>query len=327
VTVVVPVRDEVRTVEAALDSLACQSIGPESLEVLVYDGGSVDGTAKVCRQFADRFPWARFEILDNPAGTVPHALNAGLAESGCAWFAVLAGRTVLSPNYLEACLAELDRAGPSVGVGGRFVAEADGRLAKAIAAAVTHRLGVGSGFRTETRAADVPHHPFAVWRRADVLRFGGFDPDLTRNQDDEFSMRAVRQGARIRLIPDAEIRYRPRERLRGLAAQYFQYGLWKSAVGLRYRLFPPRSALPALTALAFPASLALATSRRMRMPLAAWAGCYAVGGVVAGKRGGSNPLLTGLALAVVHLSYGAGVIAGAIRPGLASSPLARKRVR
>ena len=75
------------------------------------------------------------------------------------------------------------------------------------------------------------------------------------------------------------------------------------------------------------ASLVLAWSGRTRVPLTALAACYATGGVIAGARSRANPLLTGAALAVVHLSYGTGVIAGAVRPQIVSSRLAATRVR
>ena len=327
VTVVVPVRDEARTVGAALESLAGQTVDAPALEVLVYDGGSTDGTADVCRAFAEARPWGRFEVLDNPAGTVPHALNAGLADGRSEWFTVLAGRTTFSPDYVEACLAELEGAPPGVAVGGRFVADTRDGVAGAIAAVVPHRLGVGRGVRTESRAGDVPHHPFAVWRRDDVIRYGGFDESLTRNQDDEFCMRAVRQGARIRLLPGPEIRYRPRERFRGLAVQYFQYGLWKSAVGLRTGLFPRRSLAPAAATAALGVTLPLAASGRSRAPFAALAAAYVVAGSVVAAERGSSRVLTTAALALLHLSYGAGVIAGAVRPRLVSSPLGSTRLR
>ena len=115
--------------------------------------------------------------------------------------------------------------------------------------------------------------------------------------------------------------------MRGLAVQYFQYGLWKSAVGYRHRHFPKRSAIPALVTAAVSTSLVLAWSGRTRVPLTALAACYATGGVIAGARSRANPLLTGAALAVVHLSYGTGVIAGAVRPQIVSSRLAATRVR
>jgi len=327
ITVVVPVRDEERTVADALKSLAAQTIGPEALEVLVYDGGSRDRTREICDAVSRSQPWGRFEVRDNPGRTVPHALNAGLAASRCACFTVLAGRTELSRSYLEECLAELERAGPSVAVGGRLVAEARTPVGRAIAAVVTHPWGVGRGFRTETHRRDVPHHPFAVWRRADVARLGGFNVDLDRNQDDEFSMRAADHGIRIRLEPSAVVRYRPRERYRGLVVQYFQYGLWKSSVGMRYGLFPTRSVLPAVVVWGLAGSLGLAAAGRSRLPLLAAVGAYAAAGSVIAANRGSSRTLTTVALGLVHLSYGAGVIAGALRPGLVSASVATARVR
>ena len=92
-------------------------------------------------------------------------------------------------------------AGRPTAAGGLLVADADGAVANAIAAAVTHPLGVGQGFRTlRAGPAEVPHHPFAVWRTDFVREAGGFDAGLVRNQDDEFSMRAARHGARIEVI-------------------------------------------------------------------------------------------------------------------------------
>ncbi len=328
VTVVVPVRDEASTVGAALESLAAQTIGAAALEVLVYDGASTDATAEICRSFADRAAWRRFEVLDNPQQTVPHALNDGLRRSTCRWFTRLDGRTRLSPNYLAECLTALEAAQRPTGVGGRFVAEADGVLAESIAAAVTHRLGVGRGFRSETRAVEVPHHPFAVWATADVVRFGGFDAELVRNQDDEFSMRAREGGARIELAPEGVVFYRPRERLRGLSAQYFQYGLWKSAVGIRHGRFPVRSVLPAGVVVTLAGAAGLAATGATRLPAAAMAGAYlAMGAVAAHSRRDAHPMVTALAIAAVHSAYGVGIIAGALRPGLAGGALGRARLK
>ena len=66
---------------------------------------------------------------------------------------------------------------------------------------------------------------------------------------------------------------------------------------------------------------------RTRVPLLSLAGGYALAGCAVATRRGSSPLLTSLALALVHLSYGAGVISGALRPDLVSSSLASTRLR
>jgi glycosyltransferase involved in cell wall biosynthesis len=328
ITIVVPVRDEQATVGAALESLARQSVGPERLEVLVYDGGSTDGTPAICRSFADRWPWRRFEVIPNARATVPHALNAGLEESRARWFGRVDGRIALSPNYLECCLDVLPAAGPPVAAGGRFEALAEGRVAAGIAAAVTHPLGVGRGFRTRRTAGEIPHHPFALWRTEDVRGLGGFTPGLTRNQDDEFSMRATRAGARILLVPDAVVSYRPRERLAGLAAQYFQYGLWKSAVARRHGLFPLRALAPAVLLVGATAGLGLALTGRTRFPLIALAAAYLAAGTLASRhQAGAHPLATGCSLATTHVSYGAGVLAGAATPTITSTRLGNGRVR
>jgi succinoglycan biosynthesis protein ExoA len=326
VTVAVPVLNEESTLEQALRSLSRQTIGPEALEVLVYDGGSADRTAEIARSFAGAATWRRFEVLDNPAGTVPHALNAGLSASGSTWFTRLDGRSAFSDGYLEACIGAASTR-QMAAAGGRLIAAADGRVANSIAAAVTHPLGVGRGFRTEREACELPHHPFAVWRTSDIRAIGGFDEELARNQDDEFSMRAVTRGATILLAPEASVTYRPRERFRGLAAQYFQYGLWKAAVGRRSGLFPLRSFAPAGVTVAAGAVTARAF-RGSPLALAAGAAVYgALGWRIAGGRPDAAPLLTGAALATVHGCYGAGVLAGALRPGLTRSPLGTGRLR
>ena len=326
ITVVVPVRDEASTVGVSLESLASQSLGPEQIDVLVYDGLSSDETAEVARGWGSRFSWHRFEVVSNPELTVPHALNAALEVTQTTYFTRLDGRTRLSPDYLETCISEIEARGARTAAGGLFVAEAQGPGAEAIASAVTHPLGVGKGFRTLTASSEVPHHPFAVWRADDVRSLGGFDTELTRNQDDEFSMRACAQGFRIYAVAPAFATYRPRERYRGLAMQYYQYGLWKSAVGRERGLFPIRSLAPGGVTVLW--ALSAAALRRSRWPLILLVAVYAVAGILASRnRSAAGPVRTAFALALVHLAYGGGILSGAIWPRLARTRLGSIRVR
>ncbi len=328
VTVVMPVRDEQETVGEALASLAEQDLGAEHIQLLVYDGMSTDATRACCERWAPRAAWASFEVHENRERTVPHALNAGLAAATGEWFIRLDGRTTLSRGYLRTCLDWLATAAPLAAAGGRLHAVADGPMGEAVAATVTHPWGVGQGFRVNHQmVAVVPHHPFAVWRTDSVRDLGGFDPRLVRNQDDEFSMRAVKAGAQIWVLPTVDVTYRPRTRLRGLATQYFQYGLWKSAVGRDSGLFPLRSLAPAgVLGLAGGATVGALAGRRW--PLVALTVAYgAAGWRVSESRPRAGPLRTAAALAILHLSYGAGVLAGGARPALAWSRVGRVRVR
>ena len=92
IAVVIPVRDEARTVADALESLMAQTVGPEVLELLIYDGQSSDATRRIAESFRQRAPWRRFEVVTNALETVPHALNAVLAATTAGWFTRLDGR-------------------------------------------------------------------------------------------------------------------------------------------------------------------------------------------------------------------------------------------
>ncbi len=327
-TVVVPVRDEARTIGKALESLGVQSIGTRRIEVLVVDGQSTDGTREICEGFRERFEWANFEVLETPARTVPKALNIGLAAARGAWFTRLDGRTRFSANYLERCTEAAELLGSADAVGGIFVIEsAPGRRAASIAAAVSHPIGVGRGFRTlrPNEPAAITHHPFAVWPTHFVQRVGGFREELTRNQDDEFSARALAAGGRLSLIPGAKVFYRPRDRYSGLAVQYFQYGLWKGAVGRNYGVFPtslPRSNSRSdrpngASARGCPEEIS--QSRRRSSRLLPRGG---VGWRSREDRPGATTALTAAALGVVHGAYGVGVGLGLTKPDIANGPWA-----
>jgi hypothetical protein len=121
------------------------------------------------------------------------------------------------------------------------------------------------------------------------------------------------------------VRYAPRGSPVAVFRQYFQYGLWKTAVMLKHRrLTSPRGAVPSL----FVASLvALAPAAAFLAParwvLAAEVGAYVALAVASGaastrRRGESWRLLPRVVTVfpAFHLGYGLGVFAGAIRAGM-----------
>jgi glycosyltransferase involved in cell wall biosynthesis len=54
ISVIVPALNEVEQIEGTLRSLASQSMGIESYEIIVVDGGSDDGTIEIAEVYADR---------------------------------------------------------------------------------------------------------------------------------------------------------------------------------------------------------------------------------------------------------------------------------
>lgn len=54
ISVIVPALNEEEQIEATLRSLSSQSLGKESYEIIVVDGGSDDGTVEIAEEYADR---------------------------------------------------------------------------------------------------------------------------------------------------------------------------------------------------------------------------------------------------------------------------------
>ena len=69
-----------------------------------------------------------------------------------------------------------------------------------------------------------------AWPRATFERFGGFDEQLVRNQDDEHNLRITRGGGRVWQSSRIKSVYRPRATLSQVFRQYLQYGYWKPFV-------------------------------------------------------------------------------------------------
>ena len=79
VSIIMPCRNEGAYVEhAVLDALAQERRGFD-LEVLVAVGPSDDDTHAIVQRVAEAHPEVR--LVENPAGVVPHGLNAAIRAS------------------------------------------------------------------------------------------------------------------------------------------------------------------------------------------------------------------------------------------------------
>lgn len=325
VTVILPVRNEGDFIERSVGSVLGQTWlarrGSGSMEILVVDGRSTDDTRERVERLAAERPELRLRLLDNPGRTAPCALNVGLRHARGDVILRVDGHSEIEPEYVERAvhlLAEHE----ADGVGGVLLTLGEGLVARAIAAAMASRFGVGgAAFRVLRPGA--PPRPsdtvvFAAYRRQAVARNGGFDEELMRNQDDEWNYRLRASGARLLTSGDLVARYYSRSSLPRMARQYFQYGLYKVRVlQLHPRQMSLRQFVPPAFVGALLASL-LAWPLLGPLPLALVAGSYVAANLVASLatalRSGLEllPLLP-VAYALLHLGYGAGFLLGFVR--------------
>jgi glycosyltransferase involved in cell wall biosynthesis len=318
VSIVVPCRNEAATIGPLLDGVYRQTYPRKQLEVVIADAGSTDGTLQAIAAFRARHPDLAVAVVDNPARSIPAGLNRAIAAARGAVIVRLDGHSRPHPGYVERCVAALE-AGRGDNVGGVWEIHpgAEGWAAAAIAAAAAHPLAVGDArYRYASTPAAVDTVPFGAFRRELLERVGTFDEGLLTNEDYEFNVRVRKGGGVVWLDPAIRSTYVARPTFAALARQYWRYGFWKARMLRRYpETLRWRQAGPPLfvAALGLLAPLA-ARWRAARLALSAILAAYglallATGSQVA-RRAGSPALLltTPLAVAVMHLAWGAGFL-------------------
>jgi len=227
VGVIMPILNEERHLEEAVSAVLSQDY-PGAIELVLALGPSHDRTDEIAAQIVAREP--RVRIVQNPTGKTPDALNAALAV-GCSDIVVrVDGHGVLDRDYVRTAFELLQETG-AANVGGLMDAEGVTPFERAVAAAMTSRLGVGSArFHTggEAGAADTVY--LGVFRREWLTRLGGYDPRFVRAQDWELNHRIRRAGGIVWFSPRLRVAYRPRPNLTALARQYRDYGRWRRVV-------------------------------------------------------------------------------------------------
>ncbi len=318
VTVVMPVRNEARSIERSLGAVIAQDYPRERLEVLVVDGLSEDGTAALVRRLAEGHPFVR--LLENPGRTQAAGLNRAIRQARGEIVVRVDGRTLIAPDYVRRCV-ELLRSGRAEDVGGRMVPEGEGWVGRGIARALASPFAAGD---SKFHYAEGEHYVDTVYlgayRRETLERIGLYDEEADVNEDYELNLRLRRAGGRILLSPRLRSTYLARPTLGALARQYFRYGRWKARTLRRHpgSLVWRQTVAPALVA-ALVASLALGLVWRPALvAFAAVAAIYllaAAGAALIASRGAFSlaPVVLA-AFLVIHLSWGLGLWSGLVAP-------------
>lgn len=317
VSVVIPMRDEVDTIESCLLTFDHQDHPHDALDVVVVDGMSTDGSRDVVERLAGSRPWLR--LVDNPARIASAAFNRGIEAAKGEFVCIVSSHGSVGPDFVSRSLQVLQESG-AAGVGGKLLHEGRDPVGRAIGLAMTSPFGMASPFRyaSSRRAVDTIGHP--MYRKQVLDRVGSFDESLDRNSDYELNQRIRNAGHTLVLEPEIVTTYHPRSTLPKLARQFWDYGRWKAQIvrrdpsNLRWRhVVPP----------AFVVGLAIApvaaTSSRGRTALSVSAVAYVavLGAAVATARltasDADMPTFVA-AFPVMHATWGAGFLRGLVSP-------------
>jgi len=322
-----PVHNEAASLDTTLSS-ACSQATEASIEVIVVDDHSTDGSQGIIERWVARDTHVR--LVNSPRRGIAQALNCGLEAARGRYLVRVDGHSIIPPYYVQALLDHI-RSGACEGAGGHKRSLGQGPFGRAVAAAHGSRFGIGdSKYHYSQRQELVDHIPFGAYVTERARAIGGWDEELGTNEDYDFDFRYQQAGGRLLFDPAIVVDWRVRETPARLAHQYYAYGRGKFTTLVRHpSSLHIRWLVPPTLVVSLAAGILLSRRPPGRIFLAVVGGSYAlfllVGTTILGSRVGMRLAHhVALALGIMHLSWGTGFLISAGRVALGRIPGLRR---
>ena len=269
VSVIVPIRNESRSIERTLRSLLTQDYPSDQFEVIVADGFSTDNTVAIVRELQGEFP--NLQLVYNPKRFSSAARNAAIRHMHGDFAVVIDGHCHIPDqgyirNLVEAfTLSEAD----SLGRPQPLAVPEPTEFQSAVSLARSSKLGHNPDsdiYSNEAKFVE-PQNTAIAYRRSVFHRVGFFDERFDACEDVEFNHRVYEADLTCYFTPKLTIVYHPRTELRGLFTQLARYGCGRARLARKHL----RSlTLPALVPPAWIVWVALGPLLMLILPELAW---------------------------------------------------------
>lgn len=229
VSVICPIYNEEKYIGSFLESILKQDYPKEDLEILLVDGMSKDKTRVIISVYSQKYPFLK--LVNNPQQTVPYAMNNGIKSAQGDIIIRLDAHAEYPSNYFSVLVKKLEELEGADNVGGVCITLPcnETPVAISIAECLSNKFGMGNSyFRVGAKeVTSVDTVPFGCFRKALFDKIGLYDTDMIRNQDDELNGRIIKNGGKIYLLPEVEIKYFARDKISKVRKMFYQYGLYK----------------------------------------------------------------------------------------------------
>ncbi|MCI0704650.1 MAG: glycosyltransferase family 2 protein [Planctomycetia bacterium] len=245
VSVIVPVRNEARSIEHTLRLLLTQDFPPSEFEVIVADGISTDETVPIVRRLQGEFP--NLKLVFNPGRLASAGRNTAIRHATKDVIVIVDGHCQVPDRaYLKNLAAAFDESGAdSLGRPQPLDIDSPTAFQTAVSIARSSRLGHNPDSDIYSNEAKfVPPQSTAVaYARKVFHTIGLFDQEFDACEDVEFNERVHLAGLTCYFTPTVKIVYEPRANFRALFYQLGRYGSGRAKLAMKH---PKSLTLPAL---------------------------------------------------------------------------------
>ena len=196
-SIVIPVYNCARYVQATLDSISQQSF--TDYEIIVVDDGSTDGTAEILRSYSEHEPRLVIETIAHRG--IVAALNTGFAKARSDLIVRIDADDLMAPSRLERQLAFINDH-PKVGASGTYyrIIDENGNVCGSheppFCSQEAVELFISNGGNPIYPA------PSMVLRKSVVDSLGGFREEFAQTEDVDLLMRMIRSGFEVIIQPE-----------------------------------------------------------------------------------------------------------------------------
>lgn len=224
ISLVITVLNEAPTIEALCQSIANQSLVPA--ETIIVDGGSTDDTVALLENCKVRWPQLNLSIIFKP-GNRSVGRNYGIHKATSPWIAITDAGCAPESNWL-AELVKTQQSSATKVVAGYYQGIATTPLSQAI---IPYVLVMPDqidplNFLPATRSM-LLHR--TVWKQ-----LGGFDENLSHNEDYALARKIQSQGIQIAFAQKAIVRWQSRQTLPEFWTMIYRFA-WGDAEALCLR--------------------------------------------------------------------------------------------
>jgi succinoglycan biosynthesis protein ExoA len=291
VSVILPILNEEQDLENCISAILQQDYAGE-IEIILALGPSKDKTNQIADFLAAKN--SNIKLVNNPSGQTAKGLNLAIKESSNEIICRIDGHSEISSTYIKTAVEIMLKTG-AVNVGGVMYADSSSGLQRTIAQAMRSKLGVGlSKFHTGGSAGESETVYLGTFKKAAILKAGGFDERYIRAQDWELNHRMRAQGGLIWFDPSLKV----------------TYGRWRRVIARQHpKTTNYRYLAPPLAVIANTISLIAGVfiNPILFVPFISYVILLVIGGLIIGQQV-LDKFFMPLVLATMHISWGMGFL-------------------